>query len=113
MTDERQKALDHLDMLLSKGDTIYYIVKNVSNAGTYRHIDFYTFKVLDEFEEGQNRVVKMWLTRSMCTALGYKFKEKTNCMGVSGGGMDMGFHVIHQLGHKLYDDGYALHYEQL
>jgi len=49
----------------------------------------------------------------MCDALEYKFKDKTSCMGVSGGGMDMGFHVIYQLSHLLYGDGYALKYSQL
>ena len=110
---EKEKAIDLLKNVLSKGDTVYFIVKNVSNSGGFRHIDFYTFKIKEIFNEGENRIIKHWLTRAMCDALEYKFKDKTQCMGVAGGGMDMGFHVTYQLGHLLFDDGYALKSEQL
>ena len=109
----KAKAIEQLKGIINKGDTIYYIVKQVSNSGAYRHLDFHKFDIKDEFREGEDRIVKYWLTRLMCDALEYKFKDKTSCMGVSGGGMDMGFHVIYQLSHLLYGDGYALKYRQL
>ena len=109
----KQKAIDELKRIISKGDTIYFIVKQVSNSGAYRHITFYKFDIKDEFAEGENRVTKYWLTRLIGDALEYKFKDKTECLGISGGGMDMGFHVIYQLGHALFGDGYALKHEQL
>lgn len=112
MTTKKQ-AVEELKRIVSKGDTIYFIVKNVSNSGMFRHIDFYHFGIKDEFEEGQDRIIRHCLTMLMCDALGYRFKNKTRCMGVSGGGMDMGFHVIHQLGHELFDDGYALKHQIL
>ena len=74
----------------------------------YRHIAFYKFNVKDTFKEGEDRVQSIWLTRAMCNVLGYTFKEQTECMGVNGCGMDMGFSVIHNLGHELFGDGYKL-----
>ena len=110
---KKEKAIESLKKLIDEGDTIYYIIKRVSNSGMYRHIDFYKFKVKDEFREGEDRVQKVWLTRMMCDAVGYRFIDKTECMGVSGCGMDMGFSVIHNLGHVLFNDGYKLKHQQL
>lgn len=104
----KEKAIEYLKTIINEGDTIYYVVKQVSNSGMYRHITFYKFGVKDEFREGEDRIEAYWLTRTMCNALDYRFKDKTECMGVSGCGMDMGFHVIHQLGHVLFGDGYKL-----
>tara|TARA_R110000868_G_scaffold8000_2_gene41542 strand:+ start:637 stop:978 length:342 start_codon:yes stop_codon:yes gene_type:complete len=107
-------AIEDLKKIVKQGDTIFYIVKNVSNSGCYRHIDFYKFSIEDNnFTEDTNRITAVPLTHAMCLALGHSYKDKTGCMGVAGGGMDMGFHVIHQLGHALYGDGYALKYSQL
>jgi len=107
MTRKKQ-AIHHLKGIIQKGETIYFIVKSVSNSGAYRHIDFYHFGIRDEFKEGEDRIIRHNLTQLMCDALEYSYKNKTGCMGVSGGGMDMGFHVIHNLGHLLFDDGYSL-----
>ena len=109
----KTKSIEALKGLISEGDTIFYIVKNVSNSGNYRHIDFYKFDVKDTFKENENRVVKTWLSGHMAQALQYRFVDKTQCVGVSGGGMDMGFHLVYQLSHLLFGDGYKLKYEQL
>ena len=112
-TMNQKQAIEYLKSIIDEGDTIYYVVKQVSNSGMYRHITFYKFGVKDEFREGEDRVEPYWLTRTMCVALDYRFKDKTGCMGVSGCGMDMGFSVIHNLGHVLFNDGYKLKHEQL
>tara|TARA_R110000803_G_scaffold113736_2_gene182203 strand:- start:2711 stop:3067 length:357 start_codon:yes stop_codon:yes gene_type:complete len=109
-----KEAIERLKETINKGDTIFYIVKNVSNSGCYRHIDFYKFSIEDNrFTEGENRITALSLTTEMCKALGYPYKAKTGCMGVGGGGMDMGFHVIHQLSHALFDEGNWLKHSQL
>ena len=110
---DKKEAHAWLKKHVHQGDTIYYIVKRVSNSGMYRHITFYTFKTKNEFAEGENPIQKVWLTRAISTVLGYTFKNKTDCIGISGCGMDMGFHVIHSLGHELFGDGYQLKSEQL
>ena len=110
MTKKQAKleSLSNLKNWISEGDTIYYIVKNVSSSGMYRHIDFYKLEPNDKGE-----IVKSWLSYNIAKALDYPFKEKTNSVGVSGCGMDMGFHVISQLSHILFNDDYKLKYESL
>lgn len=111
--EQKAEALAYLKRNLNEGDTVFYIVKNVSNSGMYRHIDFYTFKVKDVFEEGENRVQKVWLSGAISKVLGYPLKEKTQSLGVSGCGMNMGFAVIYNLAEVLFGDGYKLHDEGL
>ncbi len=115
MTTKQQKAeaMEYLKRNLAEGDTVFYIVKNVSNSGMYRHIDFYTFKVKDVFDEGEPRVQKVWLSGAISKVLGYPLKQKTNSLGVSGCGMNMGFAVIYNLAEVLFDDGYKLNDEGL
>ena len=108
-----KEARELLQKNVQKDDTIFFVVKRVSNSGMYRHIDFYKFDVKDTFEEGENRVRKVWLSSAIAKVLGYSFKEQTQSVGVQGCGMDMGFSVIYNLAHNLFDDGYALKHEQL
>lgn len=110
---QKDEALAFLKNNLNEHDTVFYIVKNVSNSGMYRHIDFYTFKVKDVFEEGENRVQKVWLSGAISKVLGYPLKEKTQSLGVSGCGMNMGFAVIYNLAEVLFGDGYKLNDEGL
>ncbi len=111
--EQKAEALAYLKRNLNEGDTVFYIVKNVSNSGMYRHIDCYTFKVKDVFEEGENRVQKVWLSGAISKVLGYPLKEKTQSLGVSGCGMNMGFAVIYNLAEVLFGDGYKLNDEGL
>ena len=104
----KTEAINNLKSWVKEGDRIYYIIKNVSASGTYRHIDFYKFETNEKGE-----INKYWLSYNMAKALGYPFKKKTNSIGVSGGGMDMGFSVICNLGYALFDDYKKLKYEQL
>ena len=110
---QQAEAMDYLKRNLAEGDTVFYIVKNVSNSGMYRHIDFYTFKVKDVFAEGEQRVQKVWLSGAISKVLGYPLKEKTNALGVSGCGMNMGFAVIYNLSETLFGNGYKLNDEGL
>jgi len=105
---DKEVALINLKSWINEGDKIYYIIKNVSSSGMYRHIDFYKFKTDDKGE-----IYKYWLSYQIAKALDYPFKKKTNSVGVSGCGMDMGFSVISNLGYALFDDYKKLKYEQL
>jgi len=110
---EIAEAREFLLKNVREHDTIFYIVKNVSNSGMYRHIDFYTFKLKDNFREGEAPIQKVWLSGAISKVLGYPLKEKTNALGVSGCGMNMGFAVIYNLAEVLFGDGYKLNDEGL
>jgi hypothetical protein len=45
--------------------------------------------------------------------VGYRIKGQRNGMYVTGGGMDVGLHVVDTLARKLYSDGGALGYARL
>ena len=103
----KDEALKNLKSWIKEDDTIYYIIKNVSSSGMYRHIDFFKF----EWENG--KLQKYWLSYNIAKALKYSFKEKTNSVGVGGCGMNMGFSVISNLADELFGDYKKLKYEQL
>ncbi|BAQ85923.1 hypothetical protein [uncultured Mediterranean phage uvMED] len=105
---DKEVALINLKSWIKEDDKIFYIIKNVSSSGMYRHIDFYKFTTDDK-----GRFIKIWLSYQIAKALDYPFKRKTNSVGVSGCGMDMGFSVISNLGYALFDDYKKLKYEQL
>ncbi len=56
---KKEEAIKNLKKLINEDDTIYFIVKRVSNSGMYRHIDFYKFNVKDEFKEGEDRMMDL------------------------------------------------------
>jgi hypothetical protein len=103
----RNECYRNLKNWIKEGDTIYYVIKQVSSSGMYRHIDFYKFDVVD------GKIVKSWLSYNIAKALDYPFKEKTNSVGVGGCGMNMAFHVISQVATSLFGDYKKLKYEAL
>jgi hypothetical protein len=109
MIDKATKldAKKQLLELLKEDDTIFMILKNVSSSGMYRHIDFFKFNV------DKKRINKLWLSRLICNCLDYPYKTKTESVGVSGCGMDMGFSVVSALASELFGDYKKLKYEWL
>lgn len=98
-TKEQQiKAREYLLEDLKPGDTIYTILKHVSSSGMYRVIDAYLIK--------DNRPLR--LTWNIAAVLGLHYNDNHEGIGVSGCGMDMGFHVVYELSYALFKDGYAL-----
>ena len=70
--DEKTEALKNLKSWIKEGDKIYYIIRNVSTSGMYRHIGFYKF---DTDEKGE--ISKYHLSYNMAKALDYPFKQKS------------------------------------
>jgi hypothetical protein len=105
----QKEAIIKLKELLKPNDTVYCILTKLSNSGCYRHINFY------KFYSGKSNLVtnKYWLSFLISIALKLSFKEKTNSVGIGGGGMDMGFHIVYELSHLLFKDGYKLNHEWL
>ena len=101
--EKRKIVINALRGQIKKGDTIYTILTKVNNIGTYRHIKPILFKNNEPSFIG-------W---RMSKALEYTYKEKTSSIGIGGGGMDMGFHLVYNLSSLLFNDGYVLKHRWL
>lgn len=93
---ERQAARNWLLEILKPGDTIYTVLRHVSRSGMYRAIDLY------KLEDGQ----PIWLSAYAAILL-EGFDNRHEACKASGCGMDMGFHLVHNLGYALFPDGYT------
>ncbi len=91
LADEARK---HLKKILKPGDTVYTVLKHVSQSGMSRRIDFYAIK--------KNQPV--FLSGWMADLLDYR-QHKDGCLVVGGCGMDMGFSVVYNLGYALWPKG--------
>ena len=83
---------------IKKGDTVHTITRQVSASGMYRHISIIV-------KSGENLLNQSY---NIAKLLGYTYKDKTNSVGISGCGMDMGFALVYSLSQELYGDGYAI-----
>ena len=80
---------------LRPGETIYTKLIHVSRSGMYRVIDLYIMR--------DNTPLR--ISWSAATLLeGYDRKHEG--AKASGCGMDMGFHLVHNLGYAMFPDGY-------
>ena len=89
---EMQALKKELKPYFKKGSTVYTSVQKVSQSGMYRHI-----QVLVCYKK---RIIN--LSYGVSKLLGWTFKDKTCSIGVSGCGMDMGFHLVYTLSSILY-----------
>lgn len=100
----REQLLTHY---LTKGDTVYTVLRSVSSSGMSRTISLKVAKggqILD-------------LTYYASVLLGWKLVEVngSRALRVGGAGMDMGFHTVYSLARRLFhsenelnDSGYLL-----
>lgn len=95
--EEIEKSKKRLKELLPKVKyTIYTNVRYVSRNGMYRHIN--CFVIIDNEPLNIN-----W---EVARVLGLPLKN--DGVAISGCGMDIGFHIVYNLGEVLYQNGYAL-----
>jgi hypothetical protein len=94
---EKQEAKERLLAIgIKPGDTIYTKLVHVSRSGMYRVIDMYVIK--------DN--IPLRISWSAGTLLeGYD--QKHEGAKASGCGMDMGFHLVYNLGYALFGDGFG------
>lgn len=85
-----QQTKERVKKILSDVDTIYGIVRKVSQSGMSRDIDLYIIK--------DNKLV--YLTGYASTILGYSM-SKDRGMTVQGCGMDMVFHCVISLAQSV------------
>lgn len=101
---ERDEAIAKLREWIKPGDTVYTVLDHVSSSGMSRHIRV----VLLSCEGG--RTVDLHPNWAVGKALGLKHAKRhgreQDALVVGGCGMDMGFHLVHNLGYVLYPDGY-------
>ena len=87
-----------LKKYLKKGETIYTISRHVSKSGMMRHISFHIMR--DNYPCSINAYI--------ADVLDMKFNKNNDALKVSGGNMDMGYHIVHNLSMALFNDGYYL-----
>ena len=95
---ESKESIETLKEYLKKDMTIHSIIRSVSNTGLTRNI---SFKITDK-----DNILD--LSYHIAKALKYPFNDKKHAVKVRGCGMDMAFHVVHNLSHILYGKGYQL-----
>jgi hypothetical protein len=100
---EQTEAIASLRKLLKPGQTIYFVVTHVSKSGMQRSIEFYV--PCFETYSGKRRLAISRITWEMSRALGYRVDQKNGGLVVRGCGMDMGFHCVYTLGHRLWPWG--------
>lgn len=93
--ERKENAVKRLREILKPGDTVGCVLLKRSSSGMYRHI-----KVLANTDEGP-----MDISGLVSDALECRWHEDGS-VGVGGCGMDMGFHIVYELGHTLFRDGY-------
>ena len=92
---------DTLRGIFLRGDDVPVILRHVSRSGLQRTID-----VLAPYS-------LMSLSIEVADVLGLRRDPERIGVIVQGGNMDMLFKLVYDLGIALYDDGYALTYNQL
>lgn len=93
---ERDEAVRELREMLKPGDTVYTILRHTSASGMYRALDVHVMR------DNEPRRI----TWKVGKALEVKYDLRREALGVSGCGMDMGFHVVYNLGYVLYPEGF-------
>lgn len=106
-TTKKNEALARLKEIITPGTTVFTVLRSVSSNGTFRRLDFYVIK--------DNRPI--WITVSVADALGLRYSMKdlqqSKGAGVSGCGMDMGFHCVHNLAIAVLCDGEAYNHDKV
>lgn len=90
---EVEKSRTYLLRMLEPGNTVYTVLRNVSRSGMSRRIDLYK-------AEGDDIVS---LSRAAAVVMGDPIQK--DGIKVSGCGMDMGFHLVYNLGAALWPQG--------
>ncbi len=93
--EEKQEAIKNLKKLIKPGDTVYTTLIHVSKSGMYRVIGLYVIK--------DNQPI--WISGHAAKLLEGYDKKHEGCKA-SGCGMDMGFHLVHNLSYALFPDGF-------
>ena len=92
-------ARKQLKKYLKRGDLVYTQLVHVSKSGMLRKIAVHAVH--------KNRIVN--ITGLVAEVTNFKFDSKEFALRVYGVGMDMGFHVVYELGRSLFNKGIDAH----
>ncbi len=98
---EQDEALQKLRDILKPGDTLYTILRHVSQSGMSRVIS------VVKVQDGEI----IWLDGLIARAGLYSrtpANSRHDGLKVSGAGMDMGFAVVYDVSSRVLQDGYTL-----
>lgn len=130
---EKAGAIARLRDWIKPGDTLYTVMRHRAASGMSRSIDVYGFtpandapicpecggSPVDEtphesdcprvdVKPSQNvRLVKSWYSYNIVKAGIGSWDDKREAIRVGGVGMDMGFHIVYELGAILFPDGFG------
>lgn len=93
----REQAVKHLKTLVRTNQKVYTILNHISSSGMSRSIS------LCVVHKGDLIKLDYWIAQ----ALGENIDNKNGGLKVSGCGMDIGFHLVYQLGRTLWPHGTA------
>jgi len=93
--DYNPTSKNYLKKLFRVNKTVYCKLDHVSQSGMSRRISFYVSR--------KNNIID--ITWHIGNVTGYKI-SKNGGLNVGGCGMDMGFHLVHNLSYILYPDGF-------
>lgn len=95
----KEDAIKRLRKLLPPGSKVYCLLRHCAKSGMSRRIDFFVIR----------KNTPTMITYAIKEALdnGYTV-NKEGGLNVSGGGMDMGFAIVYELGTALYPKGFKL-----
>ena len=96
---EEAEALADLRKRVKPGDTIFCVLRHVSRSGMMRVISFY--------EQRTDKELRM-IDYSMGILLDHTRVPRGDGLRVGGCGMDMGFHMVYNLGRTLFPKGGSL-----
>lgn len=104
----RQEAIKRLRTWIQPGDTIHTQMKHVSRSGMQRVIQVIKIQCPDKYkiDEGQTKPEILYLGYNVAEAIGMKYDREREGVKVGGCGMDMGFHLVYELSHALFKDGF-------
>jgi hypothetical protein len=85
----------HLRKILKPGSKVYCVLRSVSSSGMSRSISFYS----------HTRDGLQYLDGHIANVLTSVTRDRKEGLRVSGCGMDMGFHVVYNLGAALWPKG--------
>lgn len=94
---ERVEAIEKLRELLAPGDTVYTILRHVSQSGMMRHISPILIK------NGEHYVITRLVALATDSRMVYSVH---GAIKVAGAGMDMGFSLIYDLAWNLFPTGF-------
>lgn len=91
----RAVMIEEVKQILQPGDTVYCVLRHRATSGMMRHISFFTVR------DGGIRYLDHYIAE-LC---GYKYASDGRGVKIRGCGMDMGWHVVYNLGAILWPDG--------